>query len=55
MATLAVLGAMWFLDTLIKRSQGQLPSQVRRGFEVKNLNPVKHERSAGTETNKCDD
>jgi len=51
----AVLGVMWFFDTLIKRSQGKLPSQVQRGFEVKNLNPAETERQAGAETNKSED
>jgi len=46
---------MWFFDTLIKRSQGKLPSQVQRGFEVKNLNPAETERQDGAETNKSED
>jgi hypothetical protein len=53
--TLTVLGVMWILDTRIKRSQGTLPSQPQRGFQVKNLNPAEPERSAGTETNKSED
>jgi hypothetical protein len=52
---LAVLGVMWWLDTLIKRSRGELPSQVQRGFEVKNLNPAEPRGSAGAETNKSED
>jgi hypothetical protein len=51
----AVLGVMWFLDTLIKRSQGTTPSQLQRGFEVKKTNPTESHRPAGTESNKTED
>jgi len=33
-AAVPVVGLMWWLDTLIKRSQAQAPGE-RRGFEVK--------------------
>jgi hypothetical protein len=52
---LAVLGVMWFLDTLIKRSQGITPSQSQRGFEVKTLNPTGPEQPAGIEEKQRDD
>jgi len=29
-----VVGLMWWLDTLIKRSQGRSPPPPQRGFEV---------------------
>jgi hypothetical protein len=53
--TLAVLGVMWLLDTLIKRSQGTTPSQLQRGFEVTKTNPAESQRPAGTESNKTED
>jgi len=35
LAAVPVLGVMWWLDTLIKRSQARPPSPPQRGFEVK--------------------
>jgi hypothetical protein len=55
LVTVAVLGVMWLLDTLIKRSQGTTPSQLQRGFEVKKLNPVEPEQTTGTEAKKSED
>ena len=34
LAAVPVLGVMWWLDTLIKRSQGNPPPPPQRGFEV---------------------
>jgi hypothetical protein len=35
LAAVPVVGLMWWLDRLIKRSQGRSPSSPQRGFEVK--------------------
>ena len=55
LASLPLLGLMWWIDTRIKRSQGNLQSQLQRGFEVKTLNPVRPEGPAGTETKQSED
>jgi cytoskeletal protein RodZ len=55
LASLPLLGLMWWIDARIKRSQGTPPSQLQRGFEVKQSNPVERDTSAGTETKQSED